>query len=126
VPVHVPRRSGRTAAGIVTEGVVAQAAAASIALWLIALAALTWSQVHVWRSSVSLWSTALDSDPSCAICHANLGVALFNLGQPGAAAEELEAPEGLQEAESELGINEWIDPDTGGPAEDNVPRIEDH
>jgi len=44
----------------------------------------------------------------------------------GTAAEELEAPEGLQEAESELGINEWIDPDTGGPAEDNVPRIEDH
>ena len=43
----------------------------------------------------------------------------------GAAAEALEA-EDLQEAESELGINEWIDPDTGGPAEDNVPRIEDH
>jgi len=37
-----------------------------------------------------------------------------------------EAADGLQEAESELGINEWIDPDTGGPAEDNVPRIEDH
>jgi hypothetical protein len=46
----------------------------------------------------------------------------------GAAAEEedVEVPEGLQEAESELGISEWIDPDTGGPAEDNVPRIEDH
>ena len=44
----------------------------------------------------------------------------------GAAAEDPEAPEALQEAESELGINEWIDPDTGGPAEDNVPRIEDH
>ena len=43
----------------------------------------------------------------------------------GSTAEDLEA-EGLQEAESELGINEWIDPDTGGPAEDNVPRIEDH
>lgn len=41
------------------------------------------------------------------------------------AADALEA-EDLQEAESELGINEWIDPDTGGPAEDNVPRIEDH
>jgi hypothetical protein len=39
--------------------------------------------------------------------------------------DDLEA-EGLQEAESELGINEWIDPDTGGPAEDNIPRIEDH
>ena len=42
-----------------------------------------------------------------------------------AAAEEADG-EGLHEAESELGINEWIDPDTGGPAEDNVPRLEDH
>jgi hypothetical protein len=45
----------------------------------------------------------------------------------GASAEGAEVEEGsLHEAESELGINEWIDPDTGGPAEDNVPRIEDH
>jgi hypothetical protein len=42
------------------------------------------------------------------------------------AAEDLEGTESLQEAESELGISEWIDPDTGGPAEDNVPRLEDH
>jgi hypothetical protein len=39
---------------------------------------------------------------------------------------EAEAGESLQEAESELGISEWIDPDTGGPAEDSVPRLEDH
>ncbi len=32
----------------------------------------------------------------------------------------------LQEAESEIGVSEWIDPETGGPAEDSVPRIEDH
>ena len=48
----------------------------------------------------------------------------------GAAAEDVEPAdleEGtLQEAESELGISNWIDPDTGGPAEDNVPHIEDH
>lgn len=44
----------------------------------------------------------------------------------GAAAPEEADGEGLHEAESELGISEWIDPDTGGPAEDNVPRIEDH
>jgi hypothetical protein len=44
----------------------------------------------------------------------------------GGVTEEAEAGESLQEAESELGISEWIDPDTGGPAEDNVPRIEDH
>jgi hypothetical protein len=35
-------------------------------------------------------------------------------------------PEALQEAESELGISEWIDPDSGLPAEDSVPHIEDH
>jgi hypothetical protein len=38
----------------------------------------------------------------------------------------LEPGETLQEAESEIGMAEWIDPDTGGPAEDSVPRIEDH
>src|SRR5215510_7131668 len=40
--------------------------------------------------------------------------------------DDVEVPGSLQEAESELGLNDWIDPDTGGPAEDNVPRIEDH
>jgi len=44
----------------------------------------------------------------------------------GGAADEFDPKDTLQEAESELGISEWIDPDTGGPAEDNVPRIEDH
>lgn len=39
---------------------------------------------------------------------------------------ELEPGETLQEAESEIGVAEWIDPDTGDPAEDSVPRIEDH
>jgi hypothetical protein len=43
----------------------------------------------------------------------------------GATDGEFEA-ESLQEAESEIGMAEWIDPDTGVPAEDNVPRIEDH
>jgi len=42
------------------------------------------------------------------------------------AEEELEPGETLEEAESEIGIAEWIDPDTGVPAEEGVPRIEDH
>jgi hypothetical protein len=42
------------------------------------------------------------------------------------AGVEFDNGETLQEAESEVGISEWIDPDTGGPAEDSVPRIEDH
>jgi len=41
-------------------------------------------------------------------------------------ATEFEPGDTLQEAESELGIAEWIDPDSGVPAEDNVPRLEDH
>jgi hypothetical protein len=44
----------------------------------------------------------------------------------GAAEGEFEAGESLQEAESEIGVSEWIDPDTGGPAEDSVPRRDDH
>ncbi|MBK6975440.1 MAG: hypothetical protein WCF44_17935 [Candidatus Methylophosphatis roskildensis] len=32
----------------------------------------------------------------------------------------------LREAEDELGISDWIDPDTGEPAEGYSPHIEDH
>ena len=37
-----------------------------------------------------------------------------------------EPGEGLDEAEGELGIADWVDPDTGQPAEESVPRLEDH
>ncbi len=45
------------------------------------------------------------------------------------AAADLDAPEpgeSLQEAESELGIADWIDPETGGPAEGlSRPHLDD-
>jgi hypothetical protein len=44
----------------------------------------------------------------------------------GTAEAEDDVGETLEEAESEIGVSEWIDPDTGDPAEDGVPRIEDH
>lgn len=37
-----------------------------------------------------------------------------------------EAGESLQEAESEIGIADWIDPETGEPAEASLPHLEDH
>ena len=37
-----------------------------------------------------------------------------------------EPGETLAEAENEIGISEWIDPDTGQPAEESIPRTEDH
>ncbi len=37
-----------------------------------------------------------------------------------------EPGETLAEAEDEIGISGWIDPDTGQPAEESIPRTEDH
>ncbi|HRP97731.1 MAG TPA: hypothetical protein PL143_15930 [Rhodocyclaceae bacterium] len=34
--------------------------------------------------------------------------------------------ESLQEAEEEIGVADWIDPETGEPAEESRPRTEDH
>jgi hypothetical protein len=43
-------------------------------------------------------------------------------------AEELETEPGetLAEAEAEIGIADWIDPETATPAEEERPRLEDH
>lgn len=37
-----------------------------------------------------------------------------------------EPGESVTEAENEIGIADWIDPETGEPAEEQVPRIEQH
>lgn len=38
---------------------------------------------------------------------------------------EFEPGETLEEAEAEIGISDWVDPDTGVPAEEERTRIED-
>ena len=38
----------------------------------------------------------------------------------------LEPGETLAEAENEIGMSDFIDSETGGPAEEGVPRLEDH
>jgi hypothetical protein len=40
--------------------------------------------------------------------------------------EPLDEREMLAEAEAEMGVADWIDPDTDEPAEDHVPRLEEH
>jgi len=37
-----------------------------------------------------------------------------------------EPGETVAEAVAEIGVAEWVDPDTGEPAEDVVTRIEEH
>lgn len=39
---------------------------------------------------------------------------------------EIEPGESIEEAEAEIGISAWRDPDTGEPAEEGIPRLEDH
>lgn len=41
-------------------------------------------------------------------------------------SEEIEPGETLAEAEAELGVADWIDPETSALAEDHVPRLEEH
>lgn len=50
--------------------------------------------------------------------------ALADMGD--AADDGVEPGETLEEAERELGISEWLDPDTGAPAEGTATRLEDH
>jgi hypothetical protein len=38
----------------------------------------------------------------------------------------LEPGESLGEAGDEIGIADWVDPDTGQLAEESIPRLEDH
>ena len=45
------------------------------------------------------------------------------LGYDEGAPEPGETP---QEAESEIGMADWIDPETGEPAEEERPHIDDH
>jgi len=45
------------------------------------------------------------------------------------ASTEVEAPEPgetLQEAEAEIGMSDWIDPETGEPAEEGARHLEEY
>ena len=42
------------------------------------------------------------------------------------ADSDFEPGESVQQAEAEIGISEWVDPETGELAEELTPRIEDH
>jgi len=42
------------------------------------------------------------------------------------ADSDYEPGESLEQAEAEIGISDWVDPDTGEMAEEQIHRIEDH
>jgi hypothetical protein len=39
---------------------------------------------------------------------------------------EVEPGETIEEAEAEVGVTGWVDPETGEPAEEGIPRLEQH
>jgi protein O-mannosyl-transferase len=63
---------------------VARAGASVILVAFMGLAVLGSYQVTTWRDNETLWRTAVDAQPDCAICEHNLGVHLFkqNLFEP--------------------------------------------
>jgi hypothetical protein len=66
-----------------------------------------------------------ESGPFPTLAEAEGELLAAEVAGPDLEASDLQEAD-LQEAESEIGVSEWIDPETGGPAEDSVPRIEDH
>ena len=48
-----------------------------VAMAVLALGSLTWSQSYAWQDPETLWGWAVDVNPACARCHYNLGAALM-------------------------------------------------
>jgi tetratricopeptide (TPR) repeat protein len=66
----------------------ARLAAGSSVLVLAGYAAITVHQVGVWHDTDSLWRFAVEADPTCAICHNNLGSQLLRNGLASLALTE--------------------------------------
>lgn len=66
---------------------VAVLAVGTVALWVAALAGMTWFQVQVWRDTETLWRYALELNPTCALCRNQLGAELGNRGEVVQAAQ---------------------------------------
>ena len=58
---------------------------------VVALGSTTWIQAHAWRDSESLWRWAVDMDPTCALCHGNLGAAITSGPTGSTRLDEAEA-----------------------------------
>jgi hypothetical protein len=75
----------------------------------------------VLRPGSGYWWHALDGQSFGPFASWELAYADMHTGDP----DDLEPGESVQEAESELGISDWIDPDTGEPAEGQAtPHID--
>jgi len=95
------------------------------ALGLVVLAALTWTQVPVWRSDLSLWRRAVELAPDSGVARSNLGAALTAVRRYGEAVAELERAVALRpgyaEAWNNLGLA-WAQQGRPGEAAEGFRR----
>lgn len=63
---------------------------AAMAVVLVALAAKTWSQLHIWRDPETFWSYNLEHNPTATVAHLNLGAELAERGENARAKTHLE------------------------------------
>lgn len=82
--------AARAAAAGTLRPALVKAMAGAGALWVVGLSILTVQQVQIWHDTESLWRYALESDPRCAICYANLGLTLGKQGDHVAARKLFE------------------------------------
>jgi len=52
--------------------------------------------------------------------------AVQDMAEVDAGEESIEPGETLQEAQAEIGMSDWVDPDTGAPAEEDGRHLEEH
>jgi protein O-mannosyl-transferase len=83
----LPAMLGRARDRVDIKPRLARLATAVIVAWVVALGALTWDQVRVWRDTESLWLNAAMAEPECSICHNNVAAYLVNNGRVEAAFE---------------------------------------
>ena len=102
--VRPPGHRWRTATSVTVIAMTASAAwpglarlaPALAAAWLASLAALTWSQVQIWRDTDTLFVYTLAVDPDCGWCHAQYGGALGNRGDLAGAIPHLQRAAALR------------------------------
>jgi hypothetical protein len=58
--------------------------------------------------------------PFASLDDARADMQAAEMAEPG-----VEPGETLEQAEDDIGVDKWIDPDTGAPSEEQRPRIED-
>jgi tetratricopeptide (TPR) repeat protein len=102
----------------------ARLAPALAAAWLASLAALTWSQVQIWRDTDTLFVYTLAVDPDCGWCHAQYGGALGNRGDLAGAIPHLQRAAALRPHRSRDQAHAGLALLRAGRAADALPYLE--